>query len=178
MLFTQIISFILNVVFGLLVGAALLRCYMNAARVPLANPLGQFILAITDWLVRPLRKLLPAAGRFDWASFLAAVLLALLHAGLFAVLVPELVTAMGGILFFALQELLRVALQGLMLLLVVYAVLSWVSSDSPLYNILARMFAPLLAPIRRAVPLVGGVDLSPLILIVLLQIGLIALARL
>jgi YggT family protein len=59
MLFTQIISFILNVVFGLLVGAALLRCYMNAARVPLANPLGQFILAITDWLVRPLRKLLP-----------------------------------------------------------------------------------------------------------------------
>jgi YggT family protein len=106
------------------------------------------------------------------------VLLALLHAGLFAVLVPELVTAMGGILFFALQELLRVALQGLMLLLVVYAVLSWVSSDSPLYNILARMFAPLLAPIRRAVPLVGGVDLSPLILIVLLQIGLIALARL
>jgi YggT family protein len=176
-MFTQIISFILNVIFGLLIGAALLRCYMNVARVPLANPLGQFILAITDWLVRPLRRVLPAAQRFDWASFLAAVLLAVLHAGLMTALVPGLVDAMGGMLAFALQELLRVALQGLMLLLVVYAVLSWVSSDSPLYNILARMFTPLLAPIRRAVPLVGGVDLSPLILIVILQIGLIALAR-
>jgi YggT family protein len=177
-MFTQIIVFVLNVVFGLLIGAALLRCYMNFARVPLANPLGQFILALTDWLVKPLRKLLPAVGRFDWASFGAAVLLALLHAVLMATLLPIAIGGPVGVLVFALQELLRVALQGLMVLLLVYAVLSWVSSDSPLYNILARMFAPMLAPIRRLIPLVGGVDLSPLVLLVLLQIGLMVLARL
>jgi YggT family protein len=175
-MFTQIIGFILNVVFGLLVFAALLRCYMNFARVPLANPLGQFILALTDWLVKPLRKILPAAGRFDWASFLAALLLSVLHA-LLMVLVLPVQLGVAGIVVLALQELLRVGLQGLMVLLLVYAVLSWVSSDSPLYNILARMFAPLLAPIRRVLPLVGGVDLAPLVLIVLLQIGLMVLAR-
>jgi YggT family protein len=175
-MFTQIIGFILNVVFGLLVFAALLRCYMNFARVPLANPLGQFILALTDWLVKPLRKILPAAGRFDWASFLAALLLSVLHALLMTLLLPVQL-GVAGIVVLALQELLRVGLQGLMVLLLVYAVLSWVSSDSPLYNILARMFAPLLAPIRRVLPLVGGVDLAPLVLIVLLQIGLMVLAR-
>jgi YggT family protein len=176
-MFTQIAVFLLNIVFGLLVGAALLRCYMNFTRVPLANPLGQFILALTDWLVKPLRKLLPAVGRFDWASFVAAVLLSILSAVLMSLVVNLSPGGIAGIAVFALEEMLRVALQGLMLLLLVYAVLSWVSSDSPLYNILARMFAPMLAPIRRVIPLVGGVDLSPLVLIVLLQIGLMVLAR-
>ncbi|MFM2398193.1 MAG: hypothetical protein RL341_350 [Pseudomonadota bacterium] len=176
-MFTQIAVFLLNIVFGLLVGAALLRCYMNFTRVPLANPLGQFILALTDWLVKPLRKILPAVGRFDWASFAAALLLSVLSAVLMSLLVNLSPGGIVGVVVFALEEMLRVALQGLMLLLLVYAVLSWVSSDSPLYNILARMFAPLLAPIRRVVPLVGGVDLSPLVLIVLLQIGLMLLAR-
>jgi YggT family protein len=176
-MFTQIAVFLLNIVFGLLVGAALLRCYMNFTRVPLANPLGQFILALTDWLVKPLRKILPPAGRFDWASFAAALLLSILSAVLMSLLVNLSPGGIGGIIVFAMEEMLRVALQGLMLLLLVYAVLSWISSDSPLYNILARMFAPMLAPIRRVLPLVGGVDLSPLVLIVLLQIGLMVLAR-
>jgi YggT family protein len=176
-MFVEILGFLLNVVFGLLVGAALLRCYMNFTRVPLANPLGQFILALTDWAVRPLRKVMPAVGRFDWASFAAAALLALAHAGLLYVFGLLARAGAGGVVTFAALELVRVALQGLMLLMVVYAVLSWVSSDSPLFNILARMFAPILAPIRRVIPLVGGVDLSPLVLIVLLQIGLMVLMR-
>ena len=68
--------------------------------------------------------------------------------------------------------LLRTVLQGLMLLLIVYAVLSWVQPHSPVMGMLDRLLAPLLRPIRKVVPLVGGVDLSVLLLIVLLQVGL------
>ena len=66
---------------------------------------------------------------------------------------------------------MRLALSGLSGLVIVYAVLSWVQTDSPLADTIARVVVPLLRPLRRVVPLVGGVDLSPLILLVLLQVA-------
>jgi len=71
--------------------------------------------------------------------------------------------------------LLRVVLQALMFLMLAYAVLSWVQPQSPVLGTLDRLCAPLLRPIRRWLPLVGGVDLSVLVLISLLQVGLILL---
>jgi YggT family protein len=75
----------------------------------------------------------------------------------------------------AFKLLLRVLLQGLMVLLLIFAVLSWVQPASPVLTTLDRLCGPLLKPIRRVLPLVGGVDLSVMVLIVLLQIGLIML---
>jgi YggT family protein len=174
----QIIVYLFDLVFGLLVGAALLRMYMNLVGVSLANPLGQFVLALTDWIVRPLRRITPVLGRLDWASLLAAVLLALLHVVLILLLFGSLVAGPVAIATYALVELLRTALQGLMFLLIAYAILSWINPGMPLYPLLGRMLAPLLGPIRRVVPLLGGIDLSPLVLIVLLQIGLMLVANL
>jgi YggT family protein len=72
----------------------------------------------------------------------------------------------------AFQFLLRTALQALMFMLLAYAILSWTRSDAPILGTLDRLCGPLLRPIRRWVPLIGGVDLSILVLVVLLQIGL------
>lgn len=174
----QILSFVLSIVFGTLIGAALLRCYLNFVSVPMGNPLGQFIIALTDWMVRPLRRIFKPTGRFDVASFIAAVLLSLLHAVSLSLLLGNFNPSPTAIIVLALLELLRIALQSLIVLLLIYAVMSWVSADSPIYRTLGRVFAPMLAPIRRLIPLVGGVDLSPLVLIVLLQIGLMIVARL
>lgn len=174
----QIFSLLLEVAFGLLTGLCLLRLYMQYQRIPMSarsgNPLGGFIFALTDWLVLPLRRVLPAMGRLDSASLLGAYLLQLVQ----ACILWLLGASGGGIASLALLSalgLVRMALSGMTGLVIVYAVLSWVQSHSPLSDLMERLVSPPLAPIRRVVPLVGGVDLSPLVLLVLLQIGAIVL---
>jgi YggT family protein len=77
-----------------------------------------------------------------------------------------------GLPLMAFQMLLKVGLQTLFMLVLGYAILSWVQPGSYVYGLLARLVAPLLSPIQRIVPTLGGVDLSALVLILLLQIGL------
>ena len=77
------------------------------------------------------------------------------------------------VVLLALSGVVRLALSGLSVLVIVYAVLSWVQTHSPMMGLLARLVSPLLQPIRRVVPLVGGIDLSPLVLLVLLQVGIV-----
>jgi YggT family protein len=81
----------------------------------------------------------------------------------------------GWLLLTAAFGLAQLAISGASALVIVVAVLSWVQTQSPLADLLGRLVAPWLAPIRRIVPLVGGVDLSPLVLLVLLQIAGIVL---
>jgi YggT family protein len=175
----RILLFLLDTVFFILVGATLLRAWMNHLRVPMQPQPGRFAMAVSDWLVQPLRRVLPAAiskGRVDGASLLAAVVLALLHALLWLLIASGGEWAIGPAwLLLAVRFLLRTLLQALMLMLIVYAVLSWVNPRAPAMGLLDRLSAPIVGPVRRVVPLVGGLDLSVLIVIVLLQIGLMLL---
>jgi YggT family protein len=177
MMFYQILSFLLDVIAGLLGGACLLRMYMQYQRIPFGNPIGRFVFALTDWLVVPLRKVLPAMGRIDTASFVGAYLLQLAQ-----YLLLWLIAGRAGLLAYlpvlALFGLVRLVLSALMGLVIIYAVLSWVRADSPMVDIVDRLAAPLLRPIRRVVPLVGGIDLSPLVFLVVVQIGVIVVAGL
>jgi YggT family protein len=160
-------------VFG---AALLLRLYMNWAGMPSRNPLAQFVIAVTDWLVRPLRRMLPAAGRFDSASLLAVLLLALL-----ALVLTDLVST--GLVYWdrALIRtpfvVLRWALNLVFWLTIVYAVLSWVNPHAPIAPAVSMLLRPFLAPFQRIIPLVGGFDLSPLALIVIVNILLLILNR-
>lgn len=180
-MFYQIVSLLLEVVAGVLSGACLLRLYMQYQRIPMStrsgNPLGRFVFALTDWLVLPLRRAIPALGRWDMSSLVAAYLL-----GLTQFLLLWLLAGADGSLFsipiLAAFGLVRLAISGITGLVIVYAVLSWVQPHSVMSNVIERLCAPLLTPIRRKMPLVGGVDLSPLVLLVLLQIASILLAHL
>ena len=166
-MFYQIFSFLLQIAAGLLVGLCLLRLYMQYHRVPLSarsgNPIGPLIFALTDWLVLPLRRLLPAVGRWDTASLIAAFLIELVQYALLW-LIGGGGTSPAFMVLLALFGVVRLALSGLSVLVIVYAVLSWVQTHSPMME-----------PIRRLVPLVGGIDLSALVLLVLLQVGGIVL---
>lgn len=176
----RIVLFLLDTLFFFLVAAALLRAWMNLQRVQMSVQPGRFVMAITDWIVKPVRRVLPrtlAQSRIDWGSLLAAELLALLHALLTVLLVQgagalSQTDALTALPLLAGVFVLRTVLQLLMVLLIGYAVLSWVQPHSPVMGMLDRLLSPLLRPIRRVVPLVGGVDLSVLLLIVLLQVGL------
>ena len=178
----RVLFFLLETVFFFFIAAALLRAWMNQMKVQMSGQPGRFAIAVTDWLVKPLRRVLPRAlsqSRVDWGSLVAAMLLAQAYAGLSLVL-HDLVGAQTGnvvplVFILAVRMLLRVLLQGLMFLLLAYAILSWVQQQSPVLGTLDRLCSPLLRPMRRWIPLVGGVDLSVLVLLILLQIGLILL---
>ncbi|MBC5768400.1 YggT family protein [Ramlibacter albus] len=166
----QIISFLLEVAAGLLGGACLLRMYMQYQRIPFGNPVGRFVFALTDWLVLPLRRVLPPVGKVDTASIVAAYLVTLVQYAIVWLLIlrgvsPAVVPVL------AIFALLRLVISGLMGLVLVYAILSWVRADSPIVDVIDRLCAPLLRPFRKLIPLVGGIDLSPLVLLVLLQIA-------
>ncbi len=177
----QIVSLLLEVVVGFLSGACLLRLYMQYQRIPMSarsgNPLGRFVFAMTDWIVLPLRRVLPSVGALDTASLVAAFLLQLAEFGLL-----WLLAGAGGGLFavpiLAGFGLLRMAISGMTGAVIVYAVLSWVQTRSVMADVIERLVAPLLAPIRRVLPLIGGIDLSPLVLLVVLQIAAIVLGNL
>ena len=81
-MFFQIISFLLDVVAGLLGGACLLRLYMQVQRIPFGNPVGRFIFALSDWIVLPLRRVMPSYRRWDLASLIAAYLIELAQFGI------------------------------------------------------------------------------------------------
>ncbi len=181
----RILSFLLETIFFLLIGASLLRAWMNWMRVNMRAQPGSFVIALTDWLVKPLRRVLPAQvlkSRIDWASVMAAILFALLWSVLFGLLLgavnsrPDFApAAIISLVVFALKMLIRVALQAMMLLLIGFVILSWVQPGSPAYALLGRLTEPLLAPLRRVIPPLGGVDLSALVLILLLQVALMVL---
>ena len=173
----QIVSFLLDVVAGLLCGACLLRIYMQWQRVPFGNPVGRLVFAFSDWMVLPLRRVLPPAGRWDWASLLAALLVELAQYGVLWVLLGA-GAGLQWLPWLALFGVVRVAITGLIGLMIVYAVLSWVQTQSPASEVIARLCEPLLRPLRRIIPLVGGIDLSPLVLLVLLQVAMMVLGNL
>ena len=178
----RVLFFLLETLFFFLMAAALLRAWMNQLRVQMTGQPGRLAIALTDWLVQPLRRVLPhslARSRVDWGSLLSAVLLSLAYAGLSlgleTLFVAMPAAPLAELLERAIRLTLRVLLQGWMILLLGYAILSWVQPHSPVLATLDRLCAPLLRPIRRVVPLVGGVDLSVLVLVILLQVGLILL---
>ncbi len=178
-MFYQIVALLLEVSVGLLSGVCLLRLYMQYQRIPMSersgNPIGKFIFALTDWIVLPMRRMIPAMGRWDTASLLASALLQFVKYAILWLLAGASASLLS-VLVLSLFGLLQMVFSGITVMVIVYAVLSWVQTHSPMSDLLDRLVAPLLTPIRRVMPLVGGIDLSPLALLVLVQIGSIVLS--
>jgi YggT family protein len=171
----QIISFLLEVATTFLGGACLLRLYMQHQRVPFANPVGRFVFALTDWLVLPLRRVVPPVGKWDMASLVGAYLFKLAQFGLLWLLAGGVAVA-GWVPLLAVFGLVQMAISGLTGLLIVHVILSWTQTRSPIGGVVDRLCAPMLAPFRKIIPLVGGIDLSPLALLVVLQVAAMVLA--
>ena len=173
---TQTLIYILDTVVGLFVLAVLTRFFAQAMRASFRNPLAQFIVALTDWAVKPLRRIVPAILGLDTASFLLAWLAQIL---LWAVILALLGMVAGAqplfwpsLLGYALVKVLKLSLYLLMGVVIFEAVLSWVAPFHPIRPFFEALSRPFMRPLRRIVPLVGGVDLSPLLLLIVLQVVL------
>jgi YggT family protein len=175
----QAIRYLLDVVFGLFTYALLLRLAMQMLRAPFRNPLGQAVIALTDWIVKPLRRVLPGWKGVDWASLFALLLFQfawLLSYNLVFGGFSLLGTGIPFLLVATLIALLRAALWLLIVVVFAQAILSWVAPDGPLSGTLNALSFPFLRPVRRILPPIGGsLDLSPLIVIVLAQLALMTI---
>ncbi|GIK86074.1 MAG: YggT family protein [Betaproteobacteria bacterium] len=174
----QAVKLILDVAFGIVVYSLLIRFLMQLLHAPFRNPIGQAVMALTDWLVKPLRRVLPGYGGIDWATLLAAYVLQIAWLlALYALFGRGFAMGGAGIAYLAAAaalELVKTAIWILIVVVIVQAVLSWVAPDGPLAGLLNAMTFPFLRPLRRYIPPLGGaLDLTPLILIVLLQLVLI-----
>lgn len=158
----------------------LLRFMMQAMRVSFVGQIGNFVVALTNWAVKPLRRIIPGLGGIDWASLLAALLLQLLLSVLLVLISGRdlgagIATVALMAVWFALLALLRLAIYILIGALILQAVLSWINPYSPLAAPAYQLTRPLLDPLRRLIPTISGVDLSPLVAILLLQAALMFL---
>jgi YggT family protein len=172
----RIVLFLAQVACDFLAALFLARFILQWARVSFRNPIGQFVIAVTDWAVLPARKLVPGLFGLDLASLLLAWLAQLAFLAL-AYAMTALGAAASPLLLAAgaLVEVLRLAVHLAMLVVLVAAILSWVNPHAPLAPFFDQLSRPLLAPVRRFVPPLGGVDLSPLVLLLALQVLLMVL---
>ena len=176
MLLIDIARFLLDVLGSLLVGLLILRVWIHAIGMPGRNPVVQFVIALTGWLVGPLHRVLPARGRIDWASLAAAFLVTLLVVFVIRQIVGAEV-AFEFVLLGALRQLIVWALNVVVWITIIYAIVSWVNPHAPFAPALGMLLRPLLAPIQRILPPVGGFDLSPLVLLLAVYVLQMVVAR-
>jgi YggT family protein len=178
---TNLLLLILEAVSGFFVVLLLARFYMQWLRVSFRNQLGRFVVAVTDWIVQPARRVVPGVYGLDLPSLLAALLL---HGGYLTVAFwlkhfsfgAHAGIAVPVILAIALLELVRFSVYLLIGIVLIAAVLSWVNPHAPLAPLFNSLARPFLRPFQRLIPPIANVDLSPLVLLFALQILLMLLA--
>ena len=170
----QAIAFVLDALFHLFILAALVRFWMQAFRASARNPIAQFTMALTDFAVKPLRKVIPGMFNLDWASlvvafffeFLLQVLLLLLAGG------SPTGESLSVLLFLAFVKLIRLTIYVFMGAIIIQAVLSWVNPHHPVAPFFDALTRPFLKPFQRAVPPIGGVDITPVLVLIAFQLVL------
>jgi YggT family protein len=166
----SIFTLIVDTVASVLGGILLLRFWMQAIKVRPPFSLAQFMFKLTDWLVKPLRRLLPGVAGYDWASLVGAFLIALLSMVIDLWLMSAL--SFQSIVLLAIVRLLQWILYGFMGLILIEVIFSWVNPHAPLAPLVRALNDPLMRPLRRVIPPIGSIDLSPLVAFLLLRIGL------
>lgn len=165
------IEFLLRTLLGLYQGVLLIRLLMQLTRADFRNPIARAIVQVTDPLVRPLRRLLPAAGKVDSASIVAILLVGIVKLVLIQLLLFGALAGLDILLRVLVIDALRLVLRTYFFCILLYALLSFVAQGgySPAQHVLASICEPVLSPIRRRIPPIGGLDLTPLWVLIAIQ---------
>ena len=171
----QALQFLLETVFGLFALAALLRFFLQLLRAPFRNPFSQFVAALTDFAGKPLRRIIPGLFGLDLASLALAwlvefiLLLALFWlSGMFQLMAGASIFL--AIAFLAAVKLLKISIYIVLGAVFIQAILSWVNPHSPLAPVLNSLTTPFLRPVRKIIPPLANVDLSPLVVLLVCEL--------
>ena len=173
---SQALQFVLETIGNLFLVALLLRFYMQLMQVSFRNnPFAQFIIALTDFVVRPLRRVIPGLWGMDLATLLLAWLIEFILVLTLSWLDGFPFLAAGtpvlpGFVLLAIVRLVKLGLYMIIGLIFIQAILSWVNPFSPMAPVFNSLTRPFLRPVQRVMPPVGNVDLSPLVVMLVCQI--------
>jgi YggT family protein len=164
------LSYLIRVLGDLYLLLFLLRFIMQWIRADFYNPLAQFIVRATNPLILPARRVVPTTGNVDVPTLIVLILLESVATGLL-IYVASVPTSMGQFAGLVLVRLVRLTLSLYTWTILIYVVLSWIGPRGyhPLSTILGELNEPVLRPIRRILPPISGLDLSPLLAIILIQ---------
>lgn len=159
------IILIVHWLLSLALAAVLLRLLLQVVRADFRNQAGQFIVQVTNPLILPLRRILPPVGKVDSASVVAVLLVAIVYVAIMSALqgltVPPAIFWLRAVA----MVILRVTLSIYLYAIVIYSALSFIAQgvgQAPVQALLYSLCEPILRPIRRIIPPIAGVDLSPL----------------
>lgn len=180
-MFVETLQFLIRTLSDLFVLVLLLRFYLQVAHAPFRHPLCQFVMAVTNFMVLPMRRVVPSYKSYDMATLFAGWVVGLVASVLILMLNPIQYDFTApqtwiGLTFLSVLYLFKQSLYLLMGAVIVQAVMSWVNPYNPLAPILDTLTRPYLRPFRRAT--VGGVDLSPLIVFIIVEVILMLPVRL
>lgn len=164
-------TFLIQTIFGLVMLVFMLRFIMQLVRADFYNPVSAFIVKVTTPVLRPLRKFIPGLLGLDMASIVVLLVLQVLELFLITALMGVSLSPLG-LTVLSLAELLDLALKVFLFSIFIQVIISWVNPGSynPVIGVLHSITEPLLRPARRLLPPIHGFDLSPIIVIVGLQL--------
>jgi YggT family protein len=172
--------FLLDVVLQSFAAILLLRFHLQWLRAPMRNPIGEFVMVFTDFIVLRARRFIPSVWGFDSSTLLLAWLVETLYLACVMWIQGYLgyTFPLPGLLVLAAVKLLTISLYLLMGAVFAQAILSWVNSHTPVSSVLDVITRRFLQPLRRIVPMLGSVDLTPMLLLIICQLILIVLSGL
>ena len=165
------LEFLVTTLFSLYILAVMLRFLLGAVRADFYNPVSQFLVRITNPPLLPMRKVIPSLGRYDTASLLLMLLLQFISLSL-VVLLRGISVSVVTLLIVAVGELVMLAINVFMFSIVIQVILSWVNPGNynPVTALLYSITSPIMRPLQRLIPPISGIDLSPLVAIIGLQV--------
>lgn len=169
----SLLNFLVKSIAGFFTFALLARFIMQWARAPFRNPIGQFVITVTDWMVRPVRRVIPTAWGYDLPTLLLAWLVQLLYVGtvyLSSGLFEVKPGFIGALALLAVIETIDIACTLVTGVVIIGALLSWINPHAPIAPAINAIAAPLLRPFQRVIPLIGGIDISPIAFIFAVQL--------
>lgn len=177
----QILIFLLDTILGLFSLALLLRFYFQLLRLPYYNSVSQFLVAVTDFIVRPARRVIPGWGGMDLSTLILAWLLeCLIITSVYMVqgynFGANIGTASGAMGLLGIVEIIKMTLYIVLLAIIMQAVLSWINPHSPLAPLLDSFTRPFFTVFRKRIPPIANVDLSPLFALIIIQLLLMVVA--
>lgn len=170
-------AFLIQTLFGLVLLLLLLRIVLQAMRANLDNPLSQFVYRASQPVVQPLSRVVPNLGRLSGAALLLLVVVQFVEI-LALALVGGFRPHLAGVAILTVAELLDLLILFYTVLIIVNALSSWFTqSYNPMLALIYRLCEPLLAPARRLGLVIGGIDLSPLAVLIGLQLARIVIVQ-
>jgi YggT family protein len=168
---TNPVEFLVGTLFGLYILAVMLRFLLQLNRADFYNPISQFLVKVTQPVLRPLRRVIPGLGGIDLAALLLMIALQLASLAIISSLRGGPVQ-LAPLTFIAIAELLRLLLNVYLFAIIIQIIISWVNPGSynPALALIHSITEPVMRPARRLLPPMSGLDLSPIVVLIAIQL--------